>query len=98
MSAAQSRQSVKGADYTYPESRMNQEGVFGTAVAMRPDHNPNMVVDLDEGAGVSGQKKIYQREKLKTGWDYLIKERHQKKHSCERPYGICSKLPLIELL
>lgn len=74
MSAAQSRQSDKGADYTYLESRLYQEGVFETAVEMRPDHNPDMVLPLDEGAGVSGQKKIYQRAKLKTGWDYLIND------------------------
>lgn len=67
MSAAQSRQSAVGADYTYLESRLNQENIVRTTMEMRTDHNPDMVLELDEGAGVSGQKKIYQRPKLKTG-------------------------------
>lgn len=72
MTAVQSRQSAAGADFANIESRLNQESLPGTALEMRPDHNLDMILPLDEGAGVSGQKKIYQRPKLKTGWDYLV--------------------------
>lgn len=72
MSAAHKRQSVKGADITHLESRLYQESVFDVAVEMRPDHNPNMVLDVDEGAGVSGQKKIYQRNEMLKAWKALL--------------------------
>ena len=70
--AAITRQSRKGADFTNLESRLNQEDLPNVALEMRPDHNPAMVLPFDEGAGVSGQKKIHQRPKMKEYWAALL--------------------------
>ena len=63
------RQSRKGADETNPESRLRQEGLARTAVDIRADHDALMVTECDEGSGVSGQKKIYERPKLLQLWE-----------------------------
>ncbi len=63
------RQSRKGADETNPESRLRQEGLARIAVEIRADHDPLMIIECDEGSGVSGQKKIYERPKLLQLWD-----------------------------
>src|SRR5581483_180539 len=66
--AALMRQSRKGADEDNPESRLRQEGLVRIAVEIRGDHDPLMVLPCDEGSGVSGQKKIYERPKLLELW------------------------------
>jgi len=63
------RQSRKGADESNPESRLRQEGLARTAVDIRGDHDLTMVIECDEGSGVSGQKKIYERPKLLQLWE-----------------------------
>lgn len=63
------RQSRKGADEDNPESRLRQEGLGRIAVEIRADHDPLMVIECDEGSGVSGQKKIYERPKLLQLWE-----------------------------
>jgi len=63
------RQSRKGADESHPESRLRQEGLVRVAVEIREDHDPLMVIQCDEGSGVSGQKKIYERPKLLQLWE-----------------------------
>lgn len=63
------RQSRKGADENNPESRLRQEGLVNIAVEIRTDHDPLMVIPCDEGSGVSGQKKIYERPKLLQLWE-----------------------------
>ena len=67
--AALLRQSRKGADDDNPESRLRQEGLVRIAVEIRGDHDPFMVVECDEGSGISGQKKIYERPKLLQLWE-----------------------------
>src|ERR1700730_15631813 len=62
------RQSSKGADERNPESRLRQKGLVQTAVDIRADHNIDMVIECDEGSGVSGQKKIYERPKMLQTW------------------------------
>jgi hypothetical protein len=62
------RQSTKGADIFHKESRLRQENLFDTAIEMRPDHKADMVMPCDEGSGVSGQKKIDEREKMLQAW------------------------------
>ncbi|HEU5379285.1 MAG TPA: recombinase family protein [Ktedonobacteraceae bacterium] len=62
------RQSRKGADEDNPESRLRQEGLARIAVEIRGDHDPLMVLPCDEGSGISGQKKIYERPKLLELW------------------------------
>lgn len=62
------RQSFKGADQRNPESRLRQEGLVSVAVEIRADHDPLMVIPCDEGSGVSGQKKIYERPKMLELW------------------------------
>ena len=66
--AALIRQSRKGGDESNPESRLRQEGLTRIAVEIRADHDPLMVVPCDEGSGVSGQKKIYERPKFLELW------------------------------
>jgi hypothetical protein len=66
--AALMRQSRRGADEANPESRLRQEGLGRIAVEIRGDHDPLMVLPCDEGSGVSGQKKIYERPKLLELW------------------------------
>jgi hypothetical protein len=66
--AALMRQSKKGADQRNPESRLRQEGLISVAVEIRADHDPLMVLPCDEGSGVSGQKKIYERPKFLELW------------------------------
>ncbi len=66
--AALMRQSTKGADIFHRESRLRQENLFDTAVEIRLDHNADMVMPCDEGSGVSGQKKIDEREKMLQAW------------------------------
>ncbi|HJT55279.1 MAG TPA: recombinase family protein [Ktedonobacteraceae bacterium] len=63
------RQSRKGADDSNPESRLRQEGLARIAVEIRGDHDLMMVIECDEGSGVSGQKKIYERPKLLQLWE-----------------------------
>lgn len=63
------RQSRKGADESHPESRLRQEGLVRVAVEIRADHDSLMIIPCDEGSGVSGQKKIYERPKLLQLWD-----------------------------
>ncbi|MDQ2902080.1 MAG: recombinase family protein [Chloroflexota bacterium] len=63
------RQSRKGADEDNPESRLRQEGLVRVAVEIRDDHDPLMVIECDEGSGISGQKKIYERPKLLQLWE-----------------------------
>jgi DNA invertase Pin-like site-specific DNA recombinase len=63
------RQSRKGADEENPESRLRQEGLVRIAVEIRGDHDPLMVTECDEGSGISGQKKIYERPKLLQLWE-----------------------------
>ncbi len=63
------RQSRKGADESNPESRLRQEGLARAAVDIRGDHDLTMVIECDEGSGVSGQKKIYERPKLLQLWE-----------------------------
>jgi Resolvase, N terminal domain len=63
------RQSRKGADENNPESRLRQEGLARTALDIRGDHDLTMVIECDEGSGVSGQKKIYERPKLLQLWE-----------------------------
>jgi hypothetical protein len=65
------RQSRKGADEFNPESRLRQEGLVQIAVDIRPDHETNMIIECDEGSGVSGQKKIYERPKLLELWQAI---------------------------
>jgi hypothetical protein len=62
------RQSRRGGDQINPESRLRQEGLGRVAVEIRADHDPLMVLPCDEGSGVSGQKKIYERQKLLELW------------------------------
>ena len=62
------RQSRKGADEDNPESRLRQEGLVRIAIEIRADHDSLMVIECDEGSGVSGQKKIYERPKLLELW------------------------------
>ncbi len=57
------RQSKRGADEDNPESRLRQKGLVNVAVEIRADHDPLMVLPCDEGSGISGQKKIYERPK-----------------------------------
>ena len=66
--AALIRQSRKGGDETNPESRLRQEGLGRIAVEIRADHDPLMILPCDEGSGVSGQKKIYERPKFLELW------------------------------
>jgi len=63
------RQSRKGADDSNPESRLRQEGLVRIAVEIRSDHDATMTIECDEGSGVSGQKKIYERPKFLQLWD-----------------------------
>src|ERR1700730_6713706 len=63
------RQSRRGADESNPESRLRQEGLARTAIEIRADHDPLMVIECDEGSGVSGQKKIYERPKMLELWE-----------------------------
>jgi DNA invertase Pin-like site-specific DNA recombinase len=63
------RQSKRGADELNPESRLRQEGLVRVAVEIRADHDSTAVVECDEGSGVSGQKKIYERPKLMHLWE-----------------------------
>ncbi len=65
------RQSRKGADERNPESRLRQEGLVRIAVEIRADHDLFMVIECDEGSGVSGQKKIYERPKLLELWQAI---------------------------
>src|SRR5579885_559872 len=65
------RQSRKGADESNPESRLRQEGLARMALEIRKDHDPLMVIECDEGSGVSGQKKIYERPKLLELWQAI---------------------------
>jgi hypothetical protein len=67
------RQSRKGADDTNPESRLRQEGLARIAVDIRGDHDLTMVIECDEGSGISGQKKIYERPKLLQLWEGIQK-------------------------
>src|SRR6266446_9736230 len=67
--AALMRQSRRGADEHNPESRLRQEGLVRVAVEIRADHDPLMVIECDEGSGVSGKKKIYERPKLLQLWE-----------------------------
>lgn len=69
--AALKRQSRKGADQLNPESRLHQDGLIRTAVEIRADHDSLMVIECDEGSGVSGQKKIYERPKLLELWQAI---------------------------
>jgi len=69
--AALMRQSRRGADEHNPESRLRQEGLVRVAVEIRADHDPLMVIPCDEGTGVSGQKKIYERPKLLQLWEAI---------------------------
>lgn len=62
------RQSRKGADEDNPESRLRQKGLVNVAVEIRADHDPLMILPCDEGSGVSGQKKIYERPKMLELW------------------------------
>ncbi|HEU5378044.1 MAG TPA: recombinase family protein [Ktedonobacteraceae bacterium] len=66
--AALMRQSRKDADEDNPESRLRQEGLVRVAADIRVDHDPLMVIPCDEGSGVSGQKKIYERPKFLALW------------------------------
>jgi hypothetical protein len=66
--AALMRQSRRGADEDNPESRLRQKGLVNTAVEIRADHDLLMVIPCDEGSGVSGQKKIYERPKMLELW------------------------------
>jgi DNA invertase Pin-like site-specific DNA recombinase len=66
------RQSTKGADIFHRESRLRQENLFDTALEIRPDQNGAMVITCDEGSGVSGQKKIYERDKMLQAWDGIL--------------------------
>jgi hypothetical protein len=66
------RQSVKGADIFHKESRLRQDNLFDTALEIRPDHDGAMIVPCDEGSGVSGQKKIYERKQLLEAWDGIL--------------------------
>ncbi|GHO65521.1 hypothetical protein KSC_044130 [Ktedonobacter sp. SOSP1-52] len=70
--AALIRQSRRGADEDNPESRLRQKGLATVALEIRGDHDPLMVIPYDEGAGVSGQKKIYERPKLLELWKALL--------------------------
>ena len=63
------RQSRRGADDTNPESRLGQEGLVRIATEIRADHDVLNVIECDEGSGVSGQKKIYERPKLLELWE-----------------------------
>src|SRR5579884_3909271 len=63
------RQSRKGADEVNPESRLRQEGLVRIAVEIRVDQDASMVIECDEGSGVSGQKKIYERPKFLQLWE-----------------------------
>ncbi len=65
------RQSRKGADERNPESRLRQEGLVRIALEIRDDHDPLMVIECDEGSGVSGQKKIYERPKFLELWQAI---------------------------
>jgi hypothetical protein len=66
------RQSVKGADIKNIESRLKQENLSKVAIEIRSDHDSNMIIECDEGSGVSGQKKIYEREKMLSVWDGIL--------------------------
>lgn len=63
------RQSKRGGDEKNPESRLRQEGLVRVAIEIRDDHDGTMVVECDEGSGISGQKKIYERPKLMQLWE-----------------------------
>src|SRR6266487_4297223 len=65
------RQSRRGGDERNPESRLRQEGLVNVAVEIRADHDIQMVVPCDEGSGVSGQKKIYERPKFLELWQAI---------------------------
>lgn len=65
------RQSRRGANEDNPESRLRQEGLVKVAVEIRGDHDPLMVLPCDEGSGVSGQKKIYERPKMLELWQAI---------------------------
>lgn len=69
--AALIRQSRRGADEDNPESRLRQTGLVNIAVEIRGDHDMLMVLPCDEGSGVSGQKKIYERPKLLELWEAI---------------------------
>src|SRR5713226_8730649 len=71
-SAVLMRQSTRGADIFHKESRLRQDNLFETALEMRPDHNAAKIVPCDEGSGVSGQKKIYERKQLLEAWDGIL--------------------------
>ncbi len=57
------RQSVKGADLTHYESRLRQEILRIVAAKLRGG-DENGVIPYDEGAGVSGRKRIDERPEL----------------------------------
>lgn len=65
------RQSRRGGSQINPESRLRQEGLGRVAVEIRADHDPLMVLPCDEGSGVSGQKKIYERPKMLELWQAI---------------------------
>lgn len=69
LTAVLMRQSRKGADEDNPESRLRQENLPRVAVDIRADHDRSMVREYDEGSGMSGQKKIYERPKLLELWE-----------------------------
>src|SRR5579885_1678194 len=66
------RQSKTGADTTQAESRETQLGLQEYAKLLYGDDEPDVRL-YDEGAGVSGQKRIDQREKL----DWLYQDMHK---------------------
>src|SRR5579885_1206868 len=66
------RQSKTGADTAQAESRETQLGLQEYAKLLYGDDEPDVRL-YDEGAGVSGQKRIDQREKL----DWLYQDMHK---------------------
>src|SRR2546427_6688642 len=66
------RQSRRGSDKAYIESRMLQESLIPFVKTARNDDTLDHIHIFDEGAGVSGTKGIDKRKKLRSMMDEIV--------------------------